>query len=319
MFPIAIFIYNIFLIILYALAMSLALNFYFRERKKIFLVLTIFLLFFILDNIIIYMTEFLLSFASTYNHSFMSTPVFKTIIYIVNNYCSFLIINLLQNKKMPQEHYVLLIIFSLWLLMIPMMPNSAVKVWLYYLPNQLLMIYMGVYTWRRIKETDQGEIVLTYLKWTGILLIISGIFILMEDTFVIFNVDQYSSLSIKMNNRNLCEDIFSILACLLMMKYFFVDSLSSSNQVHMEKKESQVFAAFACHYRLTEREKEICQLVLQNKKNQDIASEIYLSIGTVKTHVHNIFIKLNVSKRSQVLTVYQQFTKELNDQQGVLN
>ncbi|XOW22591.1 LuxR C-terminal-related transcriptional regulator [Lactococcus lactis] len=50
------------------------------------------------------------------------------------------------------------------------------------------------------------------------------------------------------------------------------------------------------------------ELLLQRKHNQEIANK-YLSLGTVKTHTHNIFIKLQVEKRSEVCEVWEAFEK----------
>ncbi|MDX1935012.1 MAG: LuxR C-terminal-related transcriptional regulator [Capsulimonadales bacterium] len=48
---------------------------------------------------------------------------------------------------------------------------------------------------------------------------------------------------------------------------------------------------------LTEREIEVLRLVAGGLSNQDIAERLFLSVGTVKRHVHNIFGKLEVDSR----------------------
>jgi DNA-binding NarL/FixJ family response regulator len=50
---------------------------------------------------------------------------------------------------------------------------------------------------------------------------------------------------------------------------------------------------------LTEREKEILQLVSKGLSNRDIAKNLTLSEGTVKVHVSNILNKLGVSSRTE--------------------
>ena len=45
---------------------------------------------------------------------------------------------------------------------------------------------------------------------------------------------------------------------------------------------------------LSTREKEVLDLVLQDKKNQEIAEELYISIKTVESHKRNIFAKYEV-------------------------
>ncbi len=50
---------------------------------------------------------------------------------------------------------------------------------------------------------------------------------------------------------------------------------------------------------LTRRELEILQLVVQGYSNNAIAQELFISLGTVKTHVRNILNKLHADDRTQ--------------------
>ena len=52
---------------------------------------------------------------------------------------------------------------------------------------------------------------------------------------------------------------------------------------------------------LTEREQEVVRWVIQGMTNKEIASQLGISEKTVKTHLSNIFSKLKVSKRLQLL------------------
>jgi DNA-binding NarL/FixJ family response regulator len=49
---------------------------------------------------------------------------------------------------------------------------------------------------------------------------------------------------------------------------------------------------------LTEREREVLELIAQGRNNQAIASELVLSLKTVRNHVSNIFNKLQVTDRA---------------------
>lgn len=54
---------------------------------------------------------------------------------------------------------------------------------------------------------------------------------------------------------------------------------------------------------LTEREMMIIKLVGEGKTNKEIASELYLSVGTVKNHITNILQKIDLRDRTQ-LAIY---------------
>jgi len=57
---------------------------------------------------------------------------------------------------------------------------------------------------------------------------------------------------------------------------------------------------------LTEREREVLQLVAQSISNQEIARELVITIDTVKRHVSHIFSKLGVQNRVQVIRQAQE-------------
>lgn len=52
---------------------------------------------------------------------------------------------------------------------------------------------------------------------------------------------------------------------------------------------------------LTEREREILDLLAAGRSNQDIAASLYLSVKTVRNYVSSIFAKLQVADRAQAV------------------
>lgn len=52
---------------------------------------------------------------------------------------------------------------------------------------------------------------------------------------------------------------------------------------------------------LTSREKEVLQLLVKGYSNSEIAEGLFLSVSTIKTHVSNLFIKLDVNSRIKVI------------------
>lgn len=50
---------------------------------------------------------------------------------------------------------------------------------------------------------------------------------------------------------------------------------------------------------LTPREREVLEHIGEHKTNQQIADDLFIEVGTVKNHVHNILNKLNVRSRQE--------------------
>lgn len=66
-------------------------------------------------------------------------------------------------------------------------------------------------------------------------------------------------------------------------------------------RSSQVESQGSAISALTSREMDVLLKVAQGLSNKEIASALFISVGTVKTHVANILVKLNVRDRLQVV------------------
>ncbi|WP_168122074.1 LuxR C-terminal-related transcriptional regulator [Paenibacillus sp. HB172176] len=52
---------------------------------------------------------------------------------------------------------------------------------------------------------------------------------------------------------------------------------------------------------LTHREREVFELLVQDKTTRDIAGQLFISEKTVRNHISNVMQKLNVKGRSQAV------------------
>ena len=73
--------------------------------------------------------------------------------------------------------------------------------------------------------------------------------------------------------------------------------------------EKQVFASAAFvlnetelnRLRLSTRELEVLQLIADGLSNQQIAERLFVSLNTIKTHTSNLFLKMEVERRTQAI------------------
>lgn len=52
---------------------------------------------------------------------------------------------------------------------------------------------------------------------------------------------------------------------------------------------------------ISKRELEVLQLMAQGFSNQEIADKLFVSLNTIKTHSSNLFLKLQVNRRTQAV------------------
>lgn len=53
---------------------------------------------------------------------------------------------------------------------------------------------------------------------------------------------------------------------------------------------------------ISQRELEVLQLISNGLSNQEIGEKLFVSESTIKTHVSNLFVKLDVKRRTQAVT-----------------
>lgn len=63
------------------------------------------------------------------------------------------------------------------------------------------------------------------------------------------------------------------------------------------------YNGFFDFYLLTQREREITFLINKGKKNRDIGNTLFISETTVKKHVYNIYNKLNINSRLELICI----------------
>lgn len=66
-------------------------------------------------------------------------------------------------------------------------------------------------------------------------------------------------------------------------------------------------------YELTQRERQIAELVCRGLRNDDIANELEITAGTAKTHIRNIYRKVHVKSKISMLLMFIVESESLSD------
>lgn len=66
------------------------------------------------------------------------------------------------------------------------------------------------------------------------------------------------------------------------------------------------------NYGITNREKEIIQLIFSGKSNKEIGEILFISVKTVKYHVYNIYRKLKIKNRIELINLFMKRNNKLS-------
>ena len=92
---------------------------------------------------------------------------------------------------------------------------------------------------------------------------------------------------------------------LLLLLLLFVNSVKKKNGRQQAKNGSHKLL----YEKLTNKEMEILKLIAESKSNKEIASELFIELSTVKTHLNSIYKQLKVQNRKEAGNFY----KEMNE------
>lgn len=88
-------------------------------------------------------------------------------------------------------------------------------------------------------------------------------------------------------------------APMVWLRWYFVPSRSAP----MPATGRAALDALSSRYRISRREREVVELLLQGKTYKEIQDVLFISLSTVKNHAYNIYQKLGVGSRGQLVNL----------------
>jgi len=305
--------YNTALTVVLTAASCCALFLYHRSKRPMTAALCVMFCAYLMDNTIVFCTELIPEFAVIYDRMFLETPSIKTIYFIVLIGSLLFALHCAIPAFTMKQMFLLLFIYSALLICVPMISKHDWMVFIYYFTTQFLVIVIsswGLVALRRTESSfDRGMVRRIFLYF-----LCMSFLVLAEDSFVIFFLDRLSGPRVKINNRNYSENLMYLGLSWPILRFSYRQLISTEAAADVyeaeetaEDNEVAVYRAFCATHNLTEREQEILIHVLQAKSQQQISDEMIIALGTVKTHIHNIYQKTESSNRNQIIAKYQQF------------
>ncbi len=98
---------------------------------------------------------------------------------------------------------------------------------------------------------------------------------------------------------------FRVPALLGLLFLFFAWSQSRMKRMAARIRTEAAMEQYLGKYDISQREKEIVLLLLKGKSNKEIEDALFIAMGTVKNHIYNIYQKMGVKNRSQLMALFQ--------------
>lgn len=127
----------------------------------------------------------------------------------------------------------------------------------------------------------------------------------MKKTVIIFSslilaillLFQISKYSLSVGNSS-SEWVIAIIAIVFFIIGVYLNKKSlhksASSEIQVDQKKIDALG-------LSKREYEVLNGIVSGLSNKEIGEKLFLSESTIKTHVSNLFVKLNVKRRTQVI------------------
>ena len=250
--------------------------------------------------------------ANKYNS--ITMPVLRTFVATASQAFIWLIAMDLLDKHSKKQFVIPVATFLLSeLLIIVAVPYGPIHQWLYYTMRQVFLVFVGLYIFWTARKSTQVELkarVNNQQKHLIIGAILVGC-IVAEDFYNILVVPMSlapSWLQLYLSERNFSENVFACYFAILLIIYSYhvlsirmQEAPEEKNVSDLDRHIEEQMPFYRNAYKLSNRETEVMRLVVLGKSNQEIADELFLAVGTVKTHIHNILVKTEQQNRTTLI------------------
>lgn len=245
----------------------------------------------------------------------ITMPVLRTFVATASQAFIWLIAMDLLDKHSKKQFVIPVATFLLSeLLIIVAVPYGPIHQWLYYYTmRQVFLVFVGLYIFWTARKSTQVELkarVNNQRKHLIIGAILVGC-IVAEDFYNILIVPMSlapSWLQLYLSERNFSENVFACYFAILLIIYSYhvlsirmQEAPEEKNVSDLDRHIEEQMPFYRNAYKLSNRETEVMRLVVLGKSNQEIADELFLAVGTVKTHIHNILVKTEQQNRTTLI------------------
>ncbi len=319
-------------------SLSMAFLLYVKSKKNIHLYISLLLANYLVELVeLLYIARFCLP-ADTRYFDLIHFPVLRIFTTVSILLLDFLILLHIVSLKFHKSYLLLFAAVILFCGYIAWLPQTLLTIWLFYLPRQIYHFgYCVMFLLRRFLEKDEA----VQKRMGRCSVLILGVFllsvsILLEDSLLISHIQTYFTDMLSVTERNFSENIlwlfimlYSTVYCVRELKRsgtakspgmtesFETASARTADSSGIVKSpgpavsrqsttQPDYLTEMAEKFKFTPREIQILHCILGDKTTAEICGELNISIGTVKTHTHNIYMKVQVKSRQELIRALEE-------------
>lgn len=311
------FFYTMFILVVCIVAAVISISAYASTRRRLFMFSCALFICYALEVCEIFFFEFI-----SQNVPFpvdqyyeVNSPLLRTTIAAVTLWFTWLMamdIVDAHSKRLAVVPVVIFVIANALVLLL--MPEGAPRQFVYYTLRQVFLAFvLGYMLYAYRKQPEDGTLRLRLRKLLPFYLAAWGLvaLIVIEDVIVILVApisltDEW--LPLYLSERNFSENILMCASAIMITAYAYhvlsirIKEAPDAEEVpDLDRHIDEQLPFYREAHGLSKRETEVLRLILLGRNNQEIASELYLALGTVKTHVHNILKKTGQSSRETLV------------------
>lgn len=315
---VAFYAYTIIVMLVCIAASTTAVSSYVITRNRLFLFASGALFLYFIDLAFIFQTEYIdhTSMMSIEAYYEVKRPAIKAILAMgILEFIWLLILEYVGKRDVALAVAPPLVFLVIDTFIFSVMPEGRFMQWCFYSAREAFLIWCLAYFVYQGRKQTASPIMAARIRKHRRLAIVSAILIALivcENTFMILvwqpSIEvMQSMLPLYFSERNVSENIlvlvFAILTIRRGMKTLRLRHIEPPTSIDSDQARyvESALDLYGERHSLTRREREILEGIIQGKDYQNIASDLQLAIGTVKSHTHNIFQKTGVKSRQELL------------------
>lgn len=292
------------------------------SRRRIFIYSTVAFVCYMLELTEIFFNDYImqnLTFPETEYYAIPNALIRSVLVTVLQGSIWLITLDIVDRKKTPRRVLAPLAVFFVSnVLAIYALPHSPVRQWIYYTTRQVFTLFCCFYVARcyRASDDESYRARLGKLRNAWIVIIVLSLCVVLEDIYVILIAPMNTQpewLTLYLAERNFSENILVCFLAVLLIRYAY-ETLSirirqapvQEDVDDLDRHIDEQMPFFCEAHKLSKREAEVLKLVLLGENNQEIANHLYLAVGTVKAHVHNIMKKCGKSSREELTLFFWQ-------------